>query len=208
MNRGSFITVEGVEGAGKSTCIDQIADIIRDVGKHDVLLTREPGGTPLGESIRRILLDKNEHQMSPMTELLLLFAARSQHLDEVIIPALAAGKWVVCDRFTDSSYAYQGAGRELGQAPVAVLEKLVQKEFRPDLVFVLDLDVELGLTRATTHATADRFESEDMAFFERVRQGFTRQAVTDDRYRLIDASGSIEDVQKKIMDEMIQAFFS
>jgi len=209
MNNGSgkFITVEGVEGVGKSTNINLIAELIRNAG-HEVLLTREPGGTQLGERVRQILLDKAEHAMTPMTELMLMFASRAQHVEELIKPALAKGQWVVCDRFTDSSYAYQGGGRDLGDEPVAMLEKLAMGEFRPDLTLILDLDVATGLSRATADSEADRFESEERAFFEKVRTAFRDRAVTSDRYRLIDASGSLEDVQAQITSIMVEVLSS
>ena len=201
MTFGKFITVEGVEGAGKSTNIGLIADLIREAG-HKVVLTREPGGTQLGERVRRILLDKAEHGMTPMAELLLMFAARTQHVEELIKPALAAGSWVVCDRFTDSSYAYQGAGRGLGEDMVASLEQMVLREFRPDLVLILDLDVKTGLSRATASAQADRFESEEQAFFERARRAFVKRAASHKRYRLVDASGDLDKVRAEIRSVM------
>ena len=201
MTFGKFITVEGVEGAGKSTNIGLIADLIREAG-HKVVLTREPGGTQLGERVRRILLDKAEHGMTPMAELLLMFAARTQHVEELIKPALAAGSWVVCDRFTDSSYAYQGAGRGLGEDMVASLEQMVLREFRPDLVLILDLDVKTGLSRATASAQADRFESEEQAFFEKARRAFVKRAASHKRYRLVDASGDLDQVRAEIRSVM------
>ncbi|MBL6690688.1 MAG: dTMP kinase [Pseudomonadales bacterium] len=200
---GKFITVEGVEGVGKSTNINLMAKLIRDAG-HEVLLTREPGGTRLGERVRQILLDKAEDTMSPMTELMLMFAARAQHVEELIKPALADGQWVVCDRFTDSSYAYQGGGRGLGDETVAMLETLALGDFRPDLTLILDLDVATGLSRATADAEADRFESEERAFFEKVRTAFLDRVATSDRYRLIDASGNMEEVQAQITSLMTE----
>jgi dTMP kinase len=200
---GKFITVEGVEGVGKSTNINLMAKLIRDAG-HEVLLTREPGGTRLGERVRQILLDKAEDTMSPMTELMLMFAARAQHVEELIKPALADGQWVVCDRFTDSSYAYQGGGRGLGDETVAMLETLALGDFRPDLTLILDLDVATGLSRATADAEADRFESEERAFFEKVRTAFLDRVATSDRYRLIDASGNLEEVQAQITSLMTE----
>ncbi len=201
MNQGRFITVEGVEGVGKSTNIEFIAEMVRQAG-HEVLLTREPGGTGLGERVRQILLDKAEQDMMPMTELLLMFAARVQHVEELIKPSLARGCWVVCDRFTDSSFAYQGGGRGMGDAPVAMLEQLTLGEFRPDLTLILDLDVATGLARATATSDADRFESEAQMFFEEVRSAFARRAATDVRYRLIDASGDLTQVQAQIRTVM------
>ncbi len=195
--RGKFITVEGVEGVGKSTNINLIAELIREAG-HEVVLTREPGGTQLAERVRDILLDKAEHGMTPMAELLLMFASRAQHVEELIKPALEQGAWVVCDRFTDSSYAYQGGGRDMGDEPVSALEELALGDFRPDLTLILDLDVATGLGRATATTEADRFESEAQEFFEKVRAAFHRRAATSDRYRVIDASGTLEEVQAEI----------
>ena len=162
------------------------------------MLTREPGGTQLAERVRDILLDKTEHGMTPMAELLLMFASRTQHVEELIRPALAQGKWVVCDRFTDSSYAYQGGGRDMGDEPVSALEQLILGDFRPDLTLILDLDVATGLGRATATTKADRFESEAQEFFEKVRAAFHRRAATSERYQLIDASGTLEEVQAEI----------
>ncbi len=197
MKSARFIAVEGVEGVGKSTNIALIADLIRAAG-HDVLLTREPGGTPLGERVRDILLDKEASEMTGMTELLLLFAARAQHVETVIKPALAAGTWVITDRFTDSSFAYQGGGRELGATTVAEVERVVLGDFRPDLVMLLDVDVATGLLRAAEVGEADRFESEEMAFFERVRRAFLARAAADERYLIVDTSQAIGDVQAEI----------
>ena len=204
MSRGKFITIEGIEGVGKSTNLALIESLIGDLGQG-VLVTREPGGTMTGERIRSILLDKDEQNMTAMTELLLMFAARRQHVDQVIEPALAAGTWVISDRFTDSSYAYQGGGRELGMETVSALEDFVLGDFRPDLTIVLDLDVSTGLTRATSNASPDRFESEQREFFERVRKVFLDRA-SGDRYRVVDTSQSIEAVQSEI-SRIITTFY-
>lgn len=204
MSRGKFITIEGIEGVGKSTNLALIESLISDLGQG-VLVTREPGGTMTGERIRSILLDKDEQNMTAMTELLLMFAARRQHVDQVIEPALAAGTWVISDRFTDSSYAYQGGGRELGMETVSALEDFVLADFRPDLTIVLDLDVSTGLTRATSNASPDRFESEQREFFERVRKVFLDRA-SGDRYRVVDTSQSIEAVQSEI-SRIITSFY-
>ncbi len=204
MSRGKFITIEGIEGVGKSTNLALIESLISDLGQG-VLVTREPGGTMTGERIRSILLDKDEQNMTAMTELLLMFAARRQHVDQVIEPALAAGTWVISDRFTDSSYAYQGGGRELGMETVSALEDFVLGDFRPDLTIVLDLDVSTGLTRATSNASPDRFESEQREFFERVRKVFLDRA-SGDRYRVVDTSQSIEAVQSEI-SRIITTFY-
>ncbi len=204
MSRGKFITIEGIEGVGKSTNLALIESLISDLGQG-VLVTREPGGTMTGERIRSILLDKDEQNMTAMTELLLMFAARRQHVDQVIEPALAAGTWVISDRFTDSSYAYQGGGRELGMETVSALEDFVLGDFRPDITIVLDLDVSTGLTRATSNASPDRFESEQREFFERVRKVFLDRA-SGDRYRVVDTSQSIEAVQSEI-SRIITTFY-
>ena len=204
MSRGKFITIEGIEGVGKSTNLSLTESLINDLGQG-VLVTREPGGTMTGERIRSILLDKDEQNMTAMTELLLMFAARRQHVDQVIEPALAAGTWVISDRFTDSSYAYQGGGRQLGMKTVSALEDFVLGDFRPDLTIVLDLDVSTGLTRATSNASPDRFESEQREFFERVRKVFLDRA-SGDRYRVVDTSQSIEAVQSEI-SRIITTFY-
>lgn len=202
MTQGRFITIEGVEGVGKSTNIALVKSLLEARG-YEVLLTREPGGTPTGERIREILLDKDEQAMTAMTELLLVFAARSQHVSQVIMPALAAGQWVISDRFTDSSYAYQGGGRELGIEIVAALEAQVLADFRPDLTIVLDVDIATGLERATREAEADRFESEQASFFQRVRETFLMLAEAD-RYRVIDAGQPIEKVQVDLTEVIVE----
>jgi dTMP kinase len=208
MSSGRFITVEGVEGVGKSTNVAFLADLIRAEG-FEVLVTREPGGTPLGERVREILLDKSEQEMSPIAELLLMFAARVQHVEQVIKPALNRGTWVISDRFTDSSYAYQGGGRQLGEQKVREVEISSLGDFRPDLVLVLDLDVEEGLKRAARVGVADRFESEQKLFFERVRAVFLERA-TQAGYALIDASVSVDEVQteiKRVVSAFLQVSF-
>jgi len=161
---GKFITIEGSEGVGKSSNIAFIENYLLDAGK-DVLLTREPGGTELGEAIRNLLLDAKNTAMCSDTELLLMFAARAQHLDEVIRPALAAGKWVICDRFTDATYAYQGGGRGIPDSRIAILEQWVQNDLQPDLTLLLDMPVAAGLERAGKRSAPDRFEQEKLAFF-------------------------------------------
>ena len=203
MNRGRFITIEGVEGVGKSTNLTVLETLIKEQG-FDVLVTREPGGTTTGERVRAILLDKEEQKMTAMTELLLMFAARRQHVEQVIEPALASGVWVISDRFTDSSYAYQGGGRQLGSQTVAELEGYVLGDFSPDLTIVLDLDVSTSLARATSGSEADRFESEHQDFFERVRQVFLDRA-SGDRYRVIDTGQTIDQVRTEIR-RVIEAF--
>lgn len=190
-----FITLEGPEGAGKSTQMRALAEYVRAAGKS-VVETREPGGTPLGEAIRRILLDPAQTALATDTELLLLFAARAQHLAELIKPALARREWVLCDRFTDASYAYQGGGRGIPWSRIAVLEQWVQTDLQPDLTLVLDLPVTLGLQRAGKRGPADRFEREEQAFFERVRTAYLQRAAENpERYRVIDASVPLDEVQ-------------
>lgn len=192
---GLFITLEGPEGAGKSTNRDYLAERLRAAG-CDVLLTREPGGTPLAERIRALLLEPSDEPMAADTELLLVFAARAQHLARVIRPALAAGRVVLCDRFTDATYAYQGGGRGLAQERIAALEQFVQGELRPDLTLVFDLPVEVGLARAAARGRLDRFEQEARSFFEAVRQTYLARArLAPQRYRLLDAAQPLAAVQ-------------
>ncbi len=200
--RGRFITLEGSEGAGKSTNLAFIHSSLEQAG-IEVLLTREPGGTELGETIREMLLDARQTRICDDTELLLMFAARAQHLHEVIRPALDAGKWVLCDRFTDATYAYQGGGRGIASERIATLEQWVQGELRPDLTFFLDLPVAQGLERAGQRSEPDRFEREQMDFFERVRAGYLERAAgTPQRYRVIDASRRLDEVQQSISDAL------
>jgi dTMP kinase len=196
--RGRFITLEGSEGSGKSTNLAFIHQQLQAAGL-EVLLTREPGGTPLSEQIRELLLDHRQQSMHSDTELLLMFAARAQHINEVILPALERGQWVLCDRFTDATYAYQGAGRGIDEGRIAQLEQWVQGDLRPDLTFFLDLPVSQGLARASERGEPDRFEREKIDFFERVRQGYLAQAERHtQRYRLVDASQSLEQVQAQL----------
>lgn len=196
-NRGRFISIEGVEGVGKSTNIQYIESML-DSRNIEHVGTREPGGTPLGEKIRELLLDRDDRSMDSMTELLLMFAARAQHVKEFIRPNLQAGRWVICDRFTDSSYAYQGGGRQISREIIAGLDKLVLEGFRPDVTLILDLPVEQGLKRANDRSEEDRFEQEETAFFDRVRAVFLDLAAEDDRYHVIDASLDLESVRKQI----------
>lgn len=195
---GLFITLEGPEGAGKSTNREYLAKLL---GAHgvEVVLTREPGGTPLAEKIREILLAPSDEPMAVDTELLLMFAARAQHLAEVIRPALARGAVVLCDRFTDATYAYQGGGRGVDVARIAVLEQFVQGELRPDLTLLFDLPVEVGLARAASRGRLDRFEEEGRAFFEAVRSCYlARSESAPERYRLIDAAQALPSVQRQL----------
>lgn len=195
---GLFITLEGPEGAGKSTNRDYLAERLRAEG-IEVVLTREPGGTPLAERIREVLLAPGEEQMNPDTELLLVFAARAQHLANVICPALARGAVVICDRFTDSTYAYQGGGRGVSLERIAMLETFVQGELRPDLTLVFDLPVEVGLARASARGRLDRFELEGQAFFDAVRTAFLARAKAEPaRYHVLDAAQPLAEVQQAI----------
>lgn len=195
---GLFITLEGPEGAGKSTNREYLAERLREQG-IDVLLTREPGGTPLAERIRELLLDPSDEPMAADAELLLVFAARAQHLQQVIRPALAKGSVVLCDRFTDATYAYQGGGRGLSIERIAQLEQFVQGELRPDLTLIFDLPVEIGLARAAARGRLDRFEQEGRGFFEAVRQAYLQRAEqAPQRYRVLDAGQTLAQVQADI----------
>lgn len=203
---GRFITVEGLEGAGKTTALEGIAAWIESRG-HRVRRTREPGGTPLGESIRGLLLGHREEGMSAEAETLLVFAARAEHLARVIRPALAAGEWVLCDRFTDATYAYQGGGRGLGGERVATLERWTQGELRPDLTLYLDVPVATGRARAAGRSAPDRFEAEREAFFERARAVYLeRCAAEPGRLRRIDASRAPDAVRAEIEGALATVF--
>ena len=194
---GQFITIEGIECVGKSTNAKFIETMLNKKG-FKTLVTREPGGSGIGEKIRNILLFEKKDTLSPMTELLLLFAAREKHINEIIKPALENGTWVICDRFTDASFAYQGFGRELGFEKVNQLKALIQKDFEPDLTILLDAPLEVITSRRKLNPN-DRFESEDKKFFGRVRNGYLELAkIFEDRVKVIDASQDIEDVQNQI----------
>ena len=198
MSAPRFITLEGLEGAGKTSRWVELKTYLERRGKT-VCVTREPGGTALGERLRELLLAADQDPMAPLTELLLMFAARSEHVTRVILPALAAGHWVLCDRYVDASYAYQGGGRQLGVAPVAALEALLPERARPDLTLLLDLPVEIGLARVNRRGSADRFEQETVAFHQRVRDAYlarARQAPL--RYRIIDATAHPDEVRTAI----------
>jgi dTMP kinase len=198
--RGLFITMEGGEGVGKSTNLAFLERLLTD-GGVEVVVTREPGGTLLGEDIRELLLQVRSETMSAEAELLLIFAARAQHIHELIEPALASGKTVLSDRFTDATYAYQCGGRRLDQQAVEQLEQLVQGDLRPDYTVLLDAPIEVGMVRARDRGELDRIEQETMSFFERVRQAYLRQAQThSDRYRIIDAAQPLGEVQKSLVN--------
>lgn len=193
-----FVVLEGIEGSGKSTQLATVVESLRTAGIEPVS-TREPGGTALGERLRGLLLDPDLPGMCPEAELLLMFAARAQHLDTVIRPALAAGHWVVSDRFTDASFAYQGAGRGLGAERVAQLEGWVQGPLRPDLVLLLDIDPATGLERAIQRGRRDRIEREALEFFARVREAYLERArAHPGRYRVIDGQAGPEEVARKV----------
>jgi dTMP kinase len=190
--RGKFISFEGIDGAGKSTHIKRFAERLRARGLNPVL-TREPGGTSLAERLRELMLSTS---MQPQTEVLLAFAARSEHLKEVIKPALQKGDWVICDRFTDSTFAYQGGGRGIDWSVIETLEQVVLQGLQPDLTILFDLAAEEAAERRANARQADRFEAEDVQFFERVRQAYLRRMSEQPaRFLLIDASQSVEDIQ-------------
>ncbi len=192
--RGRFITLEGGEGVGKSTQLQRLGDWLRRQG-IEVVVTREPGGTPVGEAIRAVLLDRDLPAMHPDTELLLMYAARVEHLRRLIEPRLAAGCWVLSDRFADASHVYQGAGRGLDPARIAALEHWALGGFRPDLTFLLDMPVAAGMARVRARGAADRFEAEELAFFERVRAAYLARADREpERFEVIDADRDVEQV--------------
>jgi dTMP kinase len=198
VKKGFFISLEGGEGAGKSTQHRRIVEWLSSQGRT-VVEAREPGGTPVSEQIRQVLLDTRNAGLNATAELLLMFAARSQLVQEVILPALADGNVIVCDRFADASYAYQGGGRELGAETVAKVEQLVLKDLQPDLTLLFDVPVELGMTRVAGRGEADRFEVESVRFFERVREAYLeRAAANPQRFRIIDASQGQEQVWNQV----------
>ncbi len=197
--RGLFITIEGGEGVGKSTNIELLRDYLAENGV-DVIVTREPGGTALGEAVREVLLAPREEPIADMAELLLIFAARAQHLAQVIRPALRRGTWVLCDRFTDATYAYQGGGRGMSFEDIARFESLVQGELRPDYTLLLDAPVTTGMRRAQDRGELDRIEQEAGEFFARVRSAYLTLAEQGGgRYRVIDASRALNEVQAELV---------
>ncbi len=196
--RGVFITLEGGEGAGKSSQMQRVREWLEKRG-HEVIETREPGGNDLSELIRDVVLHGEHPEMTAHTELLLIFAARAQHVAALIKPELKAGRAILCDRFTDASYAYQGGGRGLPRADIAVLEQMVQGDLRPDLTLLLDLPVEVGLERACKRGSEDRFETQSRAFLERAREAYLRRAAEfPGRYEVIDATQSEQQVWRQI----------
>ncbi|MFP4252194.1 MAG: dTMP kinase [Guyparkeria sp.] len=197
-----FITLEGLEGAGKSTAMAFVREWFESRGET-VLCTREPGGTPLAEELRAVLKAVRDEPVAPSTELLLMFAARAQHVERVIRPAMAEGKVVVCDRFTDSTRAYQGAGRGLSMATIDQLAEVAHADCNPELTLWLDVPVALGLERAASRESADRFEQETLAFFERVRHGFEALATREPaRFRRVDATRPLAEVRARIEAEL------
>ena len=206
--RGKFITIEGTEGVGKTTNIQFIQNWLQ-AKKLPFVATREPGGTPLAEQIRDLLLSPRDELVCDTAELLLVFAGRAQHLHQVIEPSLEEGAWVLCDRFTDATYAYQGAGRNMRDDLIAELEMIVQGSLRPDLTLILDIPVELGLKRASDRSEPDRFELEQTEFFELVRNGYLKIAEQNpDRCVVIDASQPLADVQRDINIALEAFWFS
>ncbi|MFV1873290.1 MAG: dTMP kinase [Oleiphilus sp.] len=204
VTRGLFITVEGGEGVGKSTNIAFMKQVLEERGL-DVLVTREPGGTPLAEEIREVLIKNRDEKVVSETELLLMFAARAQHLHQKILPALESGCWVISDRFTDATYAYQSGGRGVPAEKVALLENFVQAEFRPDMTFLFDAPIEVGMSRALTRGALDRFEEEKMDFFNRVRDNYLQRAAEDaKRFTIIDASQDLESVQVDLKNKLLE----
>lgn len=202
MKPGQFITLEGIDGAGKSTQLAWIVELLQQAGLQPVV-TREPGGTPLGERLRELLLDKSM-AMHAETEALLMFAARREHLDKIILPALAQGQWVISDRFTDASFAYQGGGRGLDQAKLGILEQWVQDALQPDLTLYFDVPVEVGQQRVNRIKDADRFEQEQAGFFQRVRNAYLDRARQfPQRIQIIDSSRDLADV-KAAVEQAIQ----
>lgn len=202
---GKFITLEGGEGCGKSTNIKFIEQLLKEAG-IPVVLTREPGGTVLSENIRQLLLGRDQEKISEQTELLMMFAARAQHIKHIIQPALEQGTWVLCDRFTDSSYAYQGGGRGIDSATIAWLENFSQNNIRPDLTLLLDVPVDVGMARAAKRGKLDRFEVEEMDFFNKVRACFLEIAKQQpERVKIVDAAQELSLVQEDIT-QLIQKF--
>lgn len=207
MLRGKFITLEGGEGVGKSTNLEFIRTYLEAL-QVPLLVSREPGGTVLAEKIRAVLLEPDGETLSEQTELLMMFAARSQHLKHVIIPALDAGKWVLCDRFTDATYAYQGGGRRMDIKTIEWLERIVQGSLKPDLTLLLDAPVSVGMQRAAKRGSLDRFEREKVAFFDDVRRAYLLQAkLNPRRIKVINANQPLIQVQQAIIDAL-QRFMS
>ncbi|MBN9287468.1 MAG: dTMP kinase [Gammaproteobacteria bacterium 39-13] len=206
VQKGKFITIEGIEGVGKSSNVNLIADLIQKAG-NQVVVTREPGGTPIAEAIRKVLLAEYDEEIFGQTELLLLYAARIQHVEHVIKPALAEGKWVVCDRFVDATYAYQGAGRGIPIEKIDSLHQWALGDFVPDCTIILDASPEIAFERIKKNRDLDRFEKEKIFFFQRIRQQYLQIAGRDkQRYRIVDASRPLKDVQDIIRGIIVNIF--
>ncbi|MDH5423715.1 MAG: dTMP kinase [Gammaproteobacteria bacterium] len=207
MTQARFITLEGSEGVGKTTNLEYIKTLLSAQG-IDFIVTREPGGTALGEQLRELLLGHKHDGMADETELLMMFAARAEHLDKVIKPALANGQWVLCDRFTDATYAYQGGGRGIDFERIRILEDYVQGDCRPDLTLLLDAPIEIGRERANQRSAPDRFEKEQTDFFNKVREAYLSRAKSDpQRMKIINAALDLDAVKSQISDQ-IKLFFS
>ncbi|MDG9667453.1 dTMP kinase [Hahella sp. CR1] len=208
LKKGLFITVEGIEGAGKTTNLNFIRSILEESGEG-VLMTREPGGTPMAEEVRELLLRPREETVSSTAELLLMFAARAQHLEQKIRPAIEKGVHVLSDRFTDATYAYQGGGRGLSWEMIHDLEKMVQADFKPDLTLLLRIDPEVGMARARKRGALDRFEQEKLGFYFRVQEGYMKRVAEDpERFLVVDAQQPLEDVQATIAQELVEKLVS
>ena len=204
--KGKFITLEGSEGVGKTTSLNFVKSLIESKG-HRVLVTREPGGTPLAEDLRATLLSNREEKIEPDTELLLMFAARCQHVNQVIKPALEAGDWVISDRFVDASYAYQGGGRGIAFERIREVEKWALGEFEPDLTILLDMSVADGMERTRQRGAPDRFETEKLDFFEKIRQAYLQRANSaPSRIKIIDAAPTVDIVQSQLR-ALLQEYF-
>lgn len=198
VNRGKFITLEGSEGVGKTTSLNYIKELIESKG-HKVLVTREPGGTPLAEDLRATLLANRQEVVEPEAELLMMFAARAQHVNQIIKPALENGDWVLCDRFVDASYAYQGGGRGLSFSRINEIEQWTLQGFAPDLTLLLDMSVEEGMARTRQRGTPDRFETEKTEFYQRIREAYLQRASQySERIHIVDAAPEVEQVQLSI----------
>ena len=201
---GKFITLEGIEGVGKTSNLEYIKSLLEAAG-HTCVVTREPGGTILGESLRSIILEHSDDHMSENAELLMMFAARAEHLQKVILPALAAGHTVICDRFTEATYAYQGGGRGIDSEKIAELETWVQGDLRPDLTIILDASVAIGRERAGKRSTPDRIEKEKDDFFHRVREHYMEMAAHyPHRICTVDASVALEEVEKQVKKQLYE----
>ncbi len=199
-----FITLEGIDGAGKSTHLAWLEQFIRKRG-IEVIVTREPGGTPLGESLREILLHQSMH---PETEALLMFAARREHLDKKILPALKSGTWVISDRFSDASYAYQGGGKGIPKEKLTNLELWAQGDFQPDLTLLFDVPIEVGIARVKLASKPDKFESEKQAFFQHVRDAYVERAMLyPNRFRVVDSSQSVAIIQERLREILLETCF-